>query len=699
MRYSKYIITFLILLYSTTALTQTDWYDYYTNAREALEKNQWHSAIREIDNALEKKSAPQLDVEIYSLQFVDYLPYYWRGVAYYNLGDFSKAYQNFELSFSHGVILKSPFATSFERYRDVTETYLNQQKTLDSLAVSLERLQQNSTTTNATRRKLIEISDAVENGNIPAAIQTLSEIKTTSPDKTLPVLLEKLLHRLQPADSTAIAGTNLLSDTFENGLQHFLAGNYQEALNQFRLVSSRSPDYRQVNDWIRRILAEMVKEGIPPDTVKIEIQTQTTVAPVISIAPFENPTRSDTLELAGSVRDDRGIQFIEYSLNRSPFTDAAGSKVRRFPNTPEEASSFSFHIKMPLRVGENQVTVIAHDVDSPEQHTATLPLNIVRKLPLYKTPAFFISVGIVLLIILGIVIVNGVIKRRIAFVSKYNPYIAGAPVRNEKMFFGRETLVRRLINNLHNNSLMIHGPRRIGKTSLLHQLKKKLENEPDREYEYVPVYIDLQGTPENNFFSVMMHDIYESCESRFPDTLALRISENGENYSARDFSADIKKILAVLQENSKKKLKLVLLIDEVDELNSYSERVNQKLRSIFMKTFAENLVAVMSGTHIRKRWESEGSPWYNFFEEIEVSGISREFSEQLIRTPVKGIFYYDDDAVRKIIEYSDNVPYRIQKFCVNAISRVIEDRRRKVTVEDVESIKQKVLESEEKDKG
>ena len=138
-----------------------------------------------------------------------------------------------------------------------------------------------------------------------------------------------------------------------------------------------------------------------------------------------------------------------------------------------------------------------------------------------------------------------------------------------------------------------------------------------------------------------------------------------------------------------------MLIDEVDELNAYSERANQKLRSIFMKTFAEHLVAVMSGSFIRKRWESEGSPWYNFFEEIPVDSIDRQAAEALIRQPVKGIFRYEAAAVDKIIEYSDNVPYRIQKFCVNIISHVIEARRRVITAEDVERAKAKVLESED----
>jgi hypothetical protein len=125
-------------------------------------------------------------------------------------------------------------------------------------------------------------------------------------------------------------------------------------------------------------------------------------------------------------------------------------------------------------------------------------------------------------------------------------------------------------------------------------------------------------------------------------------------------------------------------------LNEFSERVNQRLRSIFMKTFSESLVAIMSGVGIRRSWKSEGSPWYNFFDEVELSSFAREDAEALIRTPVEGIFRYQPAAVDRIIEWSDQKPYVIQKFCIQAVNRIIEERRTLVTVEDVEAVREQV---------
>ncbi|MGB9300556.1 MAG: hypothetical protein WCD51_08175, partial [Anaerolineae bacterium] len=55
-----------------------------------------------------------------------------------------------------------------------------------------------------------------------------------------------------------------------------------------------------------------------------------------------------------------------------------------------------------------------------------------------------------------------------------NPYIAGAPVTEKTMFFGRqdvfEWVQRSLTGKFVNHILVIHGQRRIGKTSVLKQI-------------------------------------------------------------------------------------------------------------------------------------------------------------------------------------------------------------------------------------
>ena len=135
-----------------------------------------------------------------------------------------------------------------------------------------------------------------------------------------------------------------------------------------------------------------------------------------------------------------------------------------------------------------------------------------------------------------------------------------------------------------------------------------------------------------------------------------------------------------------RKIKLVLLIDEVDELNDYDPRINQKLRSLFMKSFAENLIAVVSGVEIKKQWEKEGSPWYNFFEEIEVKPLGEQEARNLVERPIRGIFSLDKGIADRIVSMTDGKPYLIQKVCISLVTRLHKERRNRITAEDLEVV-------------
>ena len=52
--------------------------------------------------------------------------------------------------------------------------------------------------------------------------------------------------------------------------------------------------------------------------------------------------------------------------------------------------------------------------------------------------------------------------------------------------------------------------------------------------------------------------------------------------------------------------------------------------STLVLTFSEHLVAIMSGVGIKRIWNSEGSPWYNFFDEIELTAFSPEEATFLV---------------------------------------------------------------------
>jgi hypothetical protein len=410
------------------------------------------------------------------------------------------------------------------------------------------------------------------------------------------------------------------------------------------------------------------------------------VAPVLTFfepRAKETEVTASTVSVVGIATDERGIAKVEFRVGGR--TVAEGGPA---PGIEGDASrNVPFEREFLLEPGPNTVHVITTDILGLQREETFL---IVRKLKPYQQPWFLPSAVAGALGVVGAGFGAQRLRRRRAIRRRFNPYIAGAPVHNQEMFFGRERLLRRILNVLHHNSLMITGERRIGKTTFLYHLRRVLEGDEGSDFRFFPVAIDLQGVPEEAFFTTLMSDVVDALKLS-PDTLAgLRFRSDVERYDGRDFSHDLQRVLEELKTRTPKKVKLALLIDEVDVLNEYSERVNQRLRSIFMKTFSEHLVAVMSGVGVRRVWNSEGSPWYNFFDEIELTPFTREEAEALVREPVEGFFRWDNDAVERILAKSRLKPYVIQKYCIHAVNHMLEDGRTTVTLADVDAVTDQV---------
>ena len=298
----------------------------------------------------------------------------------------------------------------------------------------------------------------------------------------------------------------------------------------------------------------------------------------------------------------------------------------------------------------------------------------------------------------------------------FNPYISGEPVRREEMFYGRHELLQRIVATLHNNSIMIHGERRIGKTTLLYQLANALRQVQDEEYWFVPVLIDLEGTAEEQLFLQLVEDIYQMV-IRLPDLdpaaarslefLACHRWEDAEpgntarrhyaiQYTDREFGRDLRTIVRLLeqyaeQHEDKRQVRLILLLDEVDTLSQFDPLYQQQLRRIFMRDFAATLGAVVAGIAISKEWDRVESPWFNLFNEIAMAPFSHAEAVELLVEPVRGYYIYEPAALDFIVDHSDGRPYRIQQYALEAVNHMLKHRRRRIQMCDVEYAHAQIL--------
>lgn len=361
----------------------------------------------------------------------------------------------------------------------------------------------------------------------------------------------------------------------------------------------------------------------------------------------------------------------------------------------------------PLPEGAYTFEVMARDASLNYSPSSSLSIVVEREpiaiiLPLVGPVGLgYVLGGVALLTLLSTITIYAVwstlarwAMQRQAVERRFNPYIAGSPLRDDNMFYGRQRLLTEIESALHQNSIMIHGERRIGKTSLLYQIRRRLEVRQDAHQRFLPIFVDLEGTPEAEFFHRLMEGVVEA----IPDQLAqmpgrqdLHYFQGGKAYGDRDFRRDLRDVIEFLKDFYHRSPRLIFLLDEADIMNTYDALTQQQLRRILQDTFAQNVGAVVAGVNINKAWDRVESPWYNMFLEIPMHPLDREEAETLMREPVANFYAWQEDAIHYVYAQSQGKPHRIQQICLEAVNIMLDHKRRTITSTDVEEAYRQVL--------
>ena len=524
---------------------------------------------------------------------------------------------------------------------------------------------------------LQDVEQLESTGQADAALDRLQSILVLEPSHAEALAIQgRLLEARKEAESERARQTTI-SELLTEAQSQFEAGATEEALAAANRVLALDPGNSAALGYIaqaygvisEQLLGTTAKGNIPPAVRFVDLRSEGEDGVLVETS------RAPDFRLNGVVIDDSPVEVVVHGDDDQVLETSLDSQPLG------EFFITEFSIASKLSPGPSTFRLVATD---SENLTSSSEYAVIYVRPYYRAPWFFAALLAVVMAIGGAILWSRARRRERLRTRKFNPYVAGSPVIEDNMFFGRQELVDRILQTIHNNSLLIYGERRIGKTSIQHQLKKRLSELDDPIYDFYPVYVDLQGTPEDQFFRTIAEDIFEQLGSVLGESRSGH--DLSSDYSYREFIRDVRAVLKALDKRSAGKVRLVLLIDEVDELNDYDPRINQKLRSLFMKNFAENLVAVVSGVEIKKQWEREGSPWYNFFEEIEVKPLEPGDARALIERPIGGIFKVEGGVAERIISLTAGKPYLIQKMCIALVTRLHEQHRRKITVADVEAV-------------
>jgi tetratricopeptide (TPR) repeat protein len=275
-----------------------------------------------------------------------------------------------------------------------------------------------------------------------------------------------------------------------------------------------------------------------------------------------------------------------------------------------------------------------------------------------------------------------------------NPYIAGSPVVEPSMFFGREDVFHWIEDNLAgkfvDHILVIHGQRRIGKTSILKQLPHYL---PSR---YIPVLFDLQGranTSLDRFFWWMAREMSRAINQEGDITAPIPDREAFIKDNDYLYAQFIPEIQTHLGEHI-----LLLTFDEFDTLEQPEVRENlaQPFIDTLLRMFdLDGFNFIFSIGSSGYKLENMRASYNEFFKTSlykKITFLAREDCSRLITKPVTGLIEYEDPAVERIFEITSGHPYFTQLVCHELFSLSQKTGQRTITLTDVDALLEDVVE-------
>ncbi len=107
------VAAFAVQLAAGIALAS--WYDDYDAGLDAARKGQWQVVVQKMTAAIKGNAKEDNHARTYGAIFINYHPYYYRGVASLNLGKYEQAIADFEKTSGAGEVDQGPIETLMER--------------------------------------------------------------------------------------------------------------------------------------------------------------------------------------------------------------------------------------------------------------------------------------------------------------------------------------------------------------------------------------------------------------------------------------------------------------------------------------------------------------------------------------------------------------------------------------------------------
>jgi tetratricopeptide (TPR) repeat protein len=239
-----------------------------------------------------------------------------------------------------------------------------------------------------------------------------------------------------------------------------------------------------------------------------------------------------------------------------------------------------------------------------------------------------------------------------------NPYVSGNPLKDRAQFFGRENIMRDVMQMLRHpeeKAIVLFGQRRIGKTSILLQLVQLLS----AEGQFAPVFFDLQdqaSLPLEDVLFKLAQTIAASLEQPAPERA--NFDKSGEYFQ--------KRFLPQMATHAGQE-GLVILFDEFDVMDSPQK--GQAAQAFF--PYLRGCLAVLEKVKfvfvIGRRPEELSTDTLSTFKGIRAARVSlldHKATEAVVRqSEVKHSLAWSETAVERVWSWTQGHTYCTQLVC------------------------------------
>lgn len=283
-----------------------------------------------------------------------------------------------------------------------------------------------------------------------------------------------------------------------------------------------------------------------------------------------------------------------------------------------------------------------------------------------------------------------------------NPFQTSREVEDENMFVGRDQILNEVCSDIIDSNmgglLMLHGQRRVGKSSLLLFLEKRLE-EVSIEEHILPVkvtWLNYSAHSAPLVLEEISKEIKHNCKKLFNlDIVIPPRQEFRESYSVA-----FNDVINSLEINGINRT--AIIIDEFDvvvsqledPLKGFNRPFFEYLRGLSKR---KNVSLVLTGGEMMPMLFERWGEVFNHDRTWRIEYLSQhdDSVNKLIRNPyVKDIIEIKDSAIDLIKEISACNPFFIQMICHNLIRFAQQQRTRVITTLDVEEVSQWLIQKE-----